>query len=254
MCDKELIVGYLYDEVPAAARQALEAHLATCAECRLEVEELRATRQHLTLWAPPQPELGFRVIRGGSAPAAALPRRTRLVPAFALAAAAVIVLAAAAAIANIEVRYGSDGMIVRTGWARQTPPPDLAAGTSTAAQAEPVVSTEAFAALDQRLREIESTLSAAAPSGVQTASAVGMTDAELLRRVREMVSEAEARQETAFARRLLQVLQDVDNRRRADMVLIQQDLGQYQGLTNAEIAQNRDMLNQFIQAATRQEK
>jgi hypothetical protein len=69
-----------------------------------------------------------------------------------------------------------------------------------------------------------------------------------------MISEAEVRQETAVAKQLLQVLRDVDHRRRADIALIQQGLGQYQGLANAEIAQNRDMLNQLYRVATRQEK
>lgn len=255
MCDKELIVGYLYDELPATDRAVLEAHVATCGSCRVELEELRTTRMHLAQWAPPEPELGFRLIRGGSAPAPALPRRNRFVPAFALAAAAAIVLAVAAAIANIEVSYGD--VTVRMGWARQSPQPGMNAGVPGAAPASEslaAASSEEFAALDRRLREIESSMLTAAPSGVQTASASGMTDAELLRRVRQMVSEAETRQETAFARRLLQVLRDLDNQRRADLALIQQGLGQYQGLTNAEIAQNRDMLNQFIRAASRQEK
>lgn len=252
MCDKELIVGYLYDELPAAGRQAVEAHVAACAECRIELEELRTTRVHLALWAPPEPELGFRVIRGGAAPGSELPSRNRFVPAFALAAAAVIVLAAAAAIANIEVSYGN--VTVRTGWGAE---PDRSAAVRSAApaSAQPVAvaASEEFAALDRRLREIESALSAAGSGGVQTASA-GMSDAELLQRVRQMVREAEARQETALAKRLLQIATDVQNARRADLALIQQGLGQYQGLTNAEIAQNRDMLNQFIRAATRQEK
>ncbi len=73
--------------------------------------------------------------------------------------------------------------------------------------------------------------------------------------MRDMVSDAEARQETAVAQRLLQVIRDFDNQRRADIALIQQGLGQYQGLANAEIAVNRDMLNQLVRAATtRQEK
>src|SRR5688572_15189038 len=119
MCEsKELIVGYVYGEVPPDERGAFETHLAACVDCRTEIEELRATRTHLSLWAPPEPDLGFRVIRGGAAPAPALPRR-RLMPAFAFAAAAVIVLAAAAAIANLEVQYS--GVTVRAGWGRAAP-------------------------------------------------------------------------------------------------------------------------------------
>lgn len=187
----------------------------------------------------------------------ALPRRSRFVPAFAFAAAAVIVLAAAAAIANIEVTYGNDGMVVRTGWARSTGASETAASQTAAL---PAASAD-FAALDVRLRQIESSLAAApASSGIQTASSTStesvarMSDAEILRRVRQMVVEAEARQETAVARRLLDVVRDFDHQRRTDIALIQQGLGQYQGLANAEIAQNRDMLNQLVRVATRQEK
>ena len=77
MCDsKELIVGYIYGELSSdGTRGRSNAHLAVCADCRVEIEELRSTRTHLALWAPPEPDLGFRVIRGGSAPAPALPRR-----------------------------------------------------------------------------------------------------------------------------------------------------------------------------------
>jgi len=259
MCEsKELIVGYVYDELSSDERAGFEAHLARCTDCRVELEELRSTRTYLRLWAPPEPDLGFRVIRGGSAPAAALPRRSRLVPAFPLAAAAVIVLAAAAAIANVEIRYDSDGVVVRTGWARQVlgdaQPDSQRATADTATQARPAAAD--FAALDRRLSEIESSLNrTSSAAGTEVASDSRMSDAEILRRVRQIVREAEARQETAVARRLLEVVTDLDRRRRTDLALIQQGLGQYQGLTNAEIAQNRDMLNQLVRAATtRQEK
>mgnify|MGYP006139685135 CR=1 FL=1 len=43
--------------------------------------------------------------------------------------------------------------------------------------------------------------------------------------------------------------------RQSDIALIQQGFDQYQGMTNAEIAQSRDMFNQWIRtAAARQEK
>jgi hypothetical protein len=259
MCEsKELIVGYVYDELSADERTGFETHLSACADCRLEIEELRSTRTQLALWTPPEPDLGFRVIRGGAAPAPAVPRR-RWAPAFALAAAAVIVLAAAAAIANIEVRYGTDGMVVRTGGARvQDAPRSEARGEAQQARgrsADGGAAAADFAALERRLREIEATLSAAPASGAPAASDSRMSDAEILRRVRQIVGEAEARQETAVAGRLLEVVKDFDRQRRTDLALIQQGLGQYQGLTNAEIAQNRDMLNQLVRAATtRQER
>lgn len=260
MCDsKELIVGYVYDDLSVEERVALESHLSSCAECRTEVGELRATRSHLAVWSPPEPDLRFRIIRGGGAAAPAVPLRSRWIPAFAFAAAAVIVLAVAAAIANVELRYGSDGLAVRTGWASrpfenrpaQGAIPQQAPVETRAAT--PAVSAD-FVALDRRLREIESTLVEASTGNVQTIAAGRLSDAEMLRRVRQMLSEAEARQETAIAKRLLGVVRDFDRQRSTDIALIQQGLGQYQGLTNAEIARHGDMLNQLVRVATRQEK
>jgi hypothetical protein len=270
MCEsKELLVGYVYDELSVEDRQSLQAHLAGCGKCRLELEGLRATRTHLALWSPPEPDLGFRVIQGGSAPAPALPRRMRLAPAFAFAAAAVIVLAVAAAIANIEVRYGSDGMTVRTGWASRQAQGGLSEITAAAptspgrdpsaatASAVPAGGSGDFAELDRRLRGIEAALAAQpADRGMQLASSArtGMSDAEMLRRVRQIVSEAESRQEKAVAQRLLAVFGDLDRRVRADLAVMQQGLGQYQGLTNANIAQTQDIVNQLVRVANKQEK
>lgn len=263
MCDsKELIVGYVYDELSPAERKALEAHLAGCAECRHEMEGLQATRVHLGLWSPPEPDLGFRVIRGGSAPAPALPRRMRLAPAFAYAAAAALVLATSVAIANVEVRYVNDGVVVRTGWARaESAPPQLPEDAATSPQSAAVTApssgaeTTDFAELERRLGQLESLMSRPPAGGLQSASAsMRMSDGEMLRRVREIVREAESRQETAVAHQLLQVMRDFDQKRISDMAVIQQGLDQYQGLTNAEIAQNRDMFNQLVRAAARQEK
>ena len=261
MCEsKELIVGFVYDELTPEERRALQAHLAECGECRSELEELRATRAYLASWSPPEPDLGFRMISGGAVPAPALPRRMRLAPAFAFAAAAVIVLAVAAAIANIEVRYGCEGLLVRTGWAPQGQRAPLQAQADTPANPQPQpVSAFAdagdFAELDRRLRQIESAMTRQ-PSGVQLASTdSGMSDAELMRRVREIVTEAQSRQNTVVTTKLLQIVRDFEVQRQSDIAYIQQGFDQYQGMTNAEIAQSRDMFNQWIRtAAARQEK
>lgn len=92
-------------------------------------------------------------------------------------------------------------------------------------------------------------------SSVQLASSgPRMSDAELLRRVRQMLSEADTRQQTANAHQMLQVVRDVQLQHAEDIARIQQGLDQYQGMTNAEIAQSRDMFNQWIRASARQEK
>lgn len=259
MCDsQELLVGSLYNELSPGERQTLQAHLAGCGECRVELEGLRATRTHLALWSPPVPDLGFRVILGGSAPALALPRRMRLAPAFAFAAAAVVVLAVAAAIANVEVRYDNDGLMVRTGWVASVPAATGAQANPApnAGSAEPVATGDPFAVLERRLQEIEQALASQPVNGTQlaTSTITRMSDAEMLGQVRRIVHEAEARQNTVVAERMLAVIADLQRQHRADFAVMQQGLGQYQGMTNAEMAQTRDRVNQLMRVANRQEK
>lgn len=259
MCNRgDLLVSYIYDEISDRDRRDVEAHLASCAECRAEIDGLRLTRGHLAQWAPPQPELGFRIVRGGAEAAPALPRR-RLAPAFAFAAAAVIVLAAAASLANIEVRYDPNGGVtLRTGWGRAVEP-QLAATAPAAEGAQPAAATS-FDELDRRLGELERTLAAstAARPGapVQQASLERTSEADILRQVRAMLRDSEARQQTGVAEQLLQVVRDFDRQRRTDLALIQQGLGQYQTLTNAEIASQQlyNRLGEYIRANSKQEK
>ena len=68
MCDKELLVGYLYDELAPAERSKFEAHLFACPDCREEIAALRATRAHLAQWTPPESHLGFQFVRAGDGP------------------------------------------------------------------------------------------------------------------------------------------------------------------------------------------
>ena len=245
---QELIVGYLYDDLTDTERRSFDAHLSVCAECRQEVAGLRATRDHLARWSPPEPDFAFRIVREQAAPPAkVLPIGSRFVPALGLAAAAVLVLAAATAIANLEVRYDSSGLVVRTGWARSGSADPVDAGASRAAGVIPASATADFQALERRLKDLEiATASQPSAGAVQSASA-RMSDAEILRRVREIVGEAEARQQTSVAQRLLQVVRDFDRQRQVDLAAMQQGLSTYQGLTNAEIAQ-------LYRVASRQEK
>jgi hypothetical protein len=252
MCDsKELLVGYLYDDLERDERRRFDSHLLTCAECRDELAALKATRGQLATWAPPEPDLGLRMVRGAAAP----PRRYGVGSTWGLAAAAALVLAASAAIANVEIRYGADGVTVRTGWASRAG--ELAAvvpaNVQTVATADDAATTVRadFDAIDRRLQELETAVKRAP---VQSASGPVISDAELLKRVRQFVSEAESRQQREVALQMAQMFRDFDRQRRTDLALIQEGLGQYQGLTNAELATTRDLVNQLVRVSTRQEK
>jgi anti-sigma factor RsiW len=214
MCDQELLLSYLYDELPSADRQAFDRHLASCADCRAELDGLRGARTHLTSWTPPEPDLGFQIVRSAR-PVVSPARWWRASPAWGLAAAALLTVAVSAAIANVEVRFGGDGVVVRTGWNRDA--------TGAPGQAPTVLATAASTSSDikrveARLKELESQLAArptaaAVPAGI----ASRMSDAEIVRYVRQQVSDSEQRQQGELARQILQVNHDTEVARRADV-------------------------------------
>src|SRR3954468_19816245 len=118
MCDKELLVSFLYDDLGDAERAAFTAHLRQCAACREDLNALRGVRADLISWTPPQPDFGFRVVREPKVvPMTPRSWRAWYTPAAGLPPAAVLVVAAASALAHVEIHSGPDGVTVRTGWA-----------------------------------------------------------------------------------------------------------------------------------------
>ena len=250
MCDNELLVGYLYDEVDAAERRTMETHLLACAECRGELKDLRSTRTRLAAWAPPAPGLEFQMVRAPEA-AASRTRRWSISPAWGLAAAAVLVLSVASAIANVEVKYGPDGLTVRTGALRASPaqPAPVAINASAPATAadDPRLRAE-LQAIALRIRDLE----AAAGNGARPvltsahAPATQPPPADVLRAVRQLISESESRQEQELARRLSQVLRDVEGLRRVDLDRVQRALAEMQGVTDTTIIRQQQIENHLL--------
>jgi len=214
MCDQELLLGYLYGELPGSERDAFERHLKSCTDCRGEVDGLRTTRTYLESWTPPEPNLDFHVVRGPQAPRPSA-RWWGLAPAWGLAAAAMLVGAISAAIANVEVTTAAGGITVRTGWNRTA-----GRQTQVSAQENTQARTDAqrVAALEARLRELETQVASArsAPAAPTNAVAGRMSDAEMVRLVRQLIEQSEERQQGVLARQILQVNRDVETARRTD--------------------------------------
>jgi hypothetical protein len=245
MCDKELLVGYLYDEVEPVERRAMETHLLACGDCRAELKDLRSTRTRLASWAPPAPELEFHVVRGSEA-AARQPRYWSISPAWGLAAAAVLVLSVASAIANVEVKYGPEGLTVRTGGARVTSAPTpTAQGPATVASRDDGARRE-LQAISQRLQDLESAADARPVLTSAHVSATQAPPADLLRAVRQLISDSENRQEQELARRISQVLRDVEGARRVDLDRTQRALAEIQGVSDTTIIRQRETENHVL--------
>jgi anti-sigma factor RsiW len=241
MCNKEQLVGYVYEELDAAERAGFEVHLAGCGDCRQEIAELRGARHVLASWAPPQPEFNFHIVRGGAAPAA--PRRLfAFVPQWALsAAAALLLLAGAAAVANLELRYGPEGFVVRTGWMGGAPVPP-AASAAPGPQAAPVVASSErlkadIEALTQRLRQLEQA-QVARPAPAVAPVRAAITAPEL----RRILAELESRQHTEMALQVSQVWKDFSAARMSDYARMQDVVSRAQGVTNQQLRQHRDSI------------
>jgi anti-sigma factor RsiW len=241
MCDKELVLEYLYGELQPSERETFERHLASCANCRDEVNGFRATRTKLALWAPPEPDLGFEIVRRPAAERAPSAPRWRVSPVWGLAAAALVTLAVSAAIANLDVTVGSNGMTIRTGWNRAT------------AQA-PVTASVAPADVDRlavRLKEVETQLATAKQTPTTAPAStnpVRMSDAELLRVVRQLISYSEQRQEGILARQIIQVSRDVETARRVDNDRLRAGLIQLQGTALDTSRRQRVLEDQIVRA------
>jgi hypothetical protein len=250
MCDsKELLVAYLYDELDPSARRTYEVHVSSCAECRSEIASLRATRGQIAMWTPPEPDLGFQIVRAAPPPP---PSRFRIAPAWGLAAAAMLVAAIGAAIANLDVRYDAAGLSVRTGWQHTTGA--AAAVQVTDSNGARTVDWKVRAeALDKRVRDLEQSIAVMQASPIQRAAASDDSPAAVPERVRELVSQSEARQQRALAARLQQLTRDFETQRRVDLAAIDQGMARLQNTSGAEVKQYRDAI-QRIYRATYQQK
>jgi len=93
MCnEREKLIGYLYDECDVSERAAVQRHIETCAECRVEIASLRSVRGDLAGWQVPEHESVWKPFV-----AAPTPRWWQHLPQWALAAAAGIVIVSGAA-------------------------------------------------------------------------------------------------------------------------------------------------------------
>lgn len=251
--DKDTLVAYVYGECEASERLQVDAHLAGCQSCAAEVAGLGGVRQALAEWTPPAVAGSFRIVREEeqtAAPATVLrPARwwQRPAPAWARAAAAVLLLSAGAGMANLDVRYGSDGLSVRTGWRHAAPPPSPAAQASVA-PASPATPWHAdLAALGQQLRgEFGTGLQSVRVAAQPAARAAGLDERQVMARVRALIDESEQRQQRELAYRVAQVQGEIGVQRRADLLRVQQGFGQLQGQTGAEVAQQRQLLNYLL--------
>lgn len=240
--DKATLVSYLYGEVDSATRRAVDEHLATCAACAAEVTALGDVRSELGSWAAPDADLDFAIVKKSQLASSNVLRPARwwnTVPAWAQAAAAVLVVAAGASIANVQIKSGPEGFSVSTGWMQPA---------AVATQPGPMpTATEDYrtqlASLEQRLRD-EIRVSRDQQATTRVAATNGTDDATI-RRVQQLIADAEQRHSQELARRFVEFANDMTMQRRADMMNVQRAFTTQQ----AQMFQQRQMLNNVVRVS-----
>lgn len=248
--DTATLVAFVYDDIEPLEKAAVTRHLAECARCRDEVAALGGVRQALGAWTPPVPELRFTVVPEAAVSNVVRPNvpAWQTVPRWAQLVAATLALAVGASVANVQVHHDANGWTVTTGWmAPAAPAQAVAAPTGVDAQQFQM----ALTALEQSLRrEIAARPVSAAPAAGH-AGTPATADAETIARVRALIEASEKRQQQELALRLTQFGRDFDLQRRADLVRVEQGLGQLEGRTGAEAARQREAINYLIRAGLR---
>ena len=246
--DNAALVGYLYDECEAHERTAIAAHVTVCAACAAELAALRSTRVQLAAWSPPEAELGF-LITQRQAPQPlefkreVRPQRThwfaRPLPAWAQVAAATIVFAVGTL---LGIAQGTNGV----GSPRNVTAASAQQGLATN------VSEASLAALERRLRDEMAAIRVANQETVAPSSPSLGNEAQLMTRVRTLIEESEQRQQRELALRTAELVRDFDSQRRVDLAQIQRNFGQIEGLTGAEVREQREMLNYLMRVSQQQ--
>ena len=252
----DVLISYLYEDGPHEERLAFEAHLRQCERCAAEVASLRSVREDMASWTPPETVLDFRIVRD-PAPAKSRWGWMSAMPAWAQLAAASLVIGVAAGISGLDVQYGNDGLIVRTGWSRpaETRPAD-AASLAPAGGADAPWRADLVALQEQMRRELRQSAAAPAATPVSGAAAGGaraVSDDEFMARVRQLIEASETRTQREMALRMAEVVRDMDAQRRVDMRRVADGLGVLEGRTGAVTAQQREMMNYLMRVSQKQQ-
>ena len=243
--DNGTLVGYLYDECDAGERDAVAAHIAVCAVCAAELAALGSAREQLAAWTPPDAKLGFVITQRQSDELLRLASeiRPRPAPWFARPLPVWAQVAAAGLVFGVGLSLGI---------ARGTSQMGTAAGVmpsvTTTRTDSPVVPAAELTALERRLKDEIAAIRTANRDASQPAVA-SPSDAQLMARVRALIEESEQRQQRELAIRTTQIVRDFESQRRVDLAQIQRNFGQIEGLTNAEVREQREMLNYLMRVS-----
>jgi hypothetical protein len=214
-CDayREDMMDLLYGEGGDEPARRLEAHQATCADCRRELAGLRRLRADLAQWRLPE---ALRASAAARTPSRRFP--------IGLAAAAVVVLgfAATLAVAGVELRRDQGGFALRVG-----------------RPGDPRV----LADMERRHREEIAALRA------ELVAARRPDQREILATVADMIHDSERRQEEARIDGVRLLRQRTEAQRQYDLARMSAGLAYLDGKTGLQAARTTELVGHILQAS-----
>jgi len=249
--DPDALLVLLYDDEGAPDERALlQAHVNRCPQCADVLTSLETARGALGAWHAPRLPLGFALVRAERSPWRTTAWRGGL------AAAAVLVLGAAVSLARFDITYNEQGLRIRTGVEPGSAQVNAAVSTADAAKpvraASPATPTEGTwvntaaagepawrADFDLLATQIRSDVARMVHESRQEQGPVAvraamlppsapqgrtMTDAELLKRVQDLLDQSEIRQQSNLALRVTELGRQFELARQSDIVQVEQTL------------------------------
>lgn len=214
------MMGVLYGEADEAALAQVQEHLAVCAQCRAEWDDLKGVRNDLAAWR--LPNLGERVWRA--------PQSRRWIPMLAAAATFILSIGAALGLSKPVIQHGSGGTRITFGVSTDF---DLEAR---------------LAAREARHEEQIRTLTAALARPLDAApTAVGSSPA--LDDVKRLIRESEARLEQRVAVRLADWQERSETQRRYDLARVAASLSYLEGQNGQHMARTTELVGYVLDAS-----
>jgi hypothetical protein len=166
------------------------------------------------------------------------------VPAWAQVAAALLFVGVSAGVANLDIRYDANGLLIRTGWSRPVSPDRGRPSGLTSTTSEAAPWRADLEALERRLR----TETRAATASAVGARDEGAADAQLLRRVRTLLEDSERRQRNELALQIGEVVKEFDAKRGTDLANIR-TLRNEQAATGIAVVQTQQYVDLLRRAS-----
>jgi hypothetical protein len=266
--DQESLVSFLYDEFDGSEaydRRTIAHHVEVCDRCARSLASLGGVRDRLRAWdAPDTSPLGLRIVSDAT-PRAPIGWAGWMKTALPLAAAAILVIGAGLGLARLDIQYDKSGFRVRTGWGHEEQnvargslgtPPGATVGLNTPitaagllAPVSDIAGTRApwqadMQTLAQSLRqEIATTRLTDAVGARPGATTATAAEVALMKRLQQLIDQAEVRQQQNLALRVTELSRDFDLQRRSDMAQIEQGFGRLAGQRELDAQQQRLLLN-----------